>query len=1186
MINRRFRLIKVLGRGRSIVYLCEDIESANKKIALKVLSKNATLEEQGIFKKEYEIIQNLDHPSIIQAYERGTIIEANENESVEVGSKFLAMEYFDGEELKDDLIADESGLKEVITQICSVLFYLHQSNYIYYDLKTENILIRNSDGQISIKLIDLGFAKLRNNNKDGSIAGTAEYIAPELLNKEPHDHRVDLYALGILLYKLVYKRFPFPNNNQLEIYKAHVEKEFEFPAARFNSEIVNVIKKLLSKNPNDRYYFSYQVLYDLNIPLSEEIYQYWVPVKTFSDRLDILNIVNRYVTTPTTSEVIAIRGFEKSGKSEICRKLYSIYANSIFIQNDRTRSGIQLIKSFLNRLLFNDIVFNKLHHETLELYGKILSDSSKDLVNDVKLIVNKVTQIDKIILIIDDLNLYDSFVLRIFEEIFPIFQVNGCYLIVTEKSDHNYVSGFLNNLTDLNITSFTASQTEEMLDALFAEFFPVNAVKQLVMRYADFLPGNISEFLRNIVYLQIIRFNYDKIETISDENSQKVLSNLFNEIYNIRYNSLSSDEIKIAKLVSSFEVVPDLNYLIKLTGLSEHDFLRNVDELKRKDIFLSHSQTGLIFSSEGIKNFIYAQIPDKKHFHKKIAVTIGDEQWNFSKVEQARHYEIAEEFNESYSLLLSEIREAEKISALKYKLELLEKLLKLPINNVQEHEVKTQLCLLYSVLNDHKNAFQLAQELLNNEMDESEKRELMIVKGNSMIRLGEVEDGLEILKVIVPLINDNNKRARLLLDIAWGELDLNNFKTADEIANRIINDPELLPEYKGDAYNLSGFISINFNHDLETALSHFNKCMLEYQKANSIQRMAAIEGNIGNIFNMKEEYEEVEKHWNKSLELSTSLGNLSYQALLLMNFGIYHFNSQSFEESINKYKRAALIFSTIGEKIEYAKSEANLGETYLFICQYQNGIQSLENSRETLKKLSNQIEKSESLFLLAKLYFRIGHFKNFNKIYQELNKILEEESISERPAAHVKYLSCLQAFINNEKTNCNLLIDLADVYYAQEDRINYFEVMVFLIEYYLNNNELEEAFKKLSDKNFEQVCQSNVYMEIEKLYLMGKLSRLNKAYYAESSIFYFDKAFNLMSDLNINETMTKILFELSTYYSERGNFVKAKEFSSYGMALIDHLAQQFLDEGMREMYLSSSHRANAMMIFDEIISNN
>lgn len=1184
MINRRYSVKKKLGQGRSSVYLCADLEQAGKYFALKILSANSSIEEQKIFKDEFQIIQNLDHPNIIQAYERGTVVEVSENKSISIGSKYLAMEYFDGNELLSYTVDDENSLKEIIAQICSVLFYLHQSNYIYYDLKPENILISEINGKPFVKLIDLGFARSRTEEKNNNVTGTAEYLAPEILKKEPHDHRVDLYSLGILLYRLIYKKFPFQSQNQLEIYKEHIEKDFSFPETKFSMELINVVKKLLNKNPEERYFNSIQVLYDLNIPITEDLYQNWVPVKVFSDRTDILNIVNRYVTTPSLGEIIVIRGFEKSGKSAISRELYSRYENFIFLSNDRTKSGTQLIKFFLNKLLFNEFIFHKLPGETLELADRIFSNQSANLINDLKLIVNKVSQLSKFILLLDDFNLYDNFTLEIFKEIFPIFQVNGCNVILTEKSDLDYVTSFINNLIELNLTSFTTVQTDELLEKTYAEFFPVKDVRELVMQHADFLPGNIIEFLKDIVLLKIIQFEYDGIKVLFDEHSDKILKNLFQEIYNIRYKSLTEEEIRVSTLLSSFEIVPEKSNLIRLTNLPEERFTQIVEELQYKHIFQSQSQSGLIFSSDGIKNFIYSQISDKKNHHARIATTIQQKFPQFSKVELARQYQICEKYEESYSLLMSEAEEAERISALKYARNILEQSLKLPLKAKQVFKVKFKLSSLYDTLNDFQQTYSITSDLLGGNLPDEVRNNLLSLQGNALIRIGEIERGMEILKSLLPVTKDKKKKIKLILSIAGAELDINNYDAASMICQNIINNPSTSHENKGDAYNLLGIVDFHQKNDLESARINFENCLNEYKAAEALQRIAGIEMNIGNIFNIRGDYEKVELHWNKSLEINSTTGNLVQEGQILMNFGGYYFHKLDFEKAIINYKRTGIIFNSLGDKHDQGISESNLGEVYLFICEYQNVIDVLESSREIFRKLQNVLEESEALFLLAKVYSKIGDHFQFDLIIEELENFIKLNDAPERIKLHLDFLKCIKRFDLNQEIDNNELNRIANEYLSQEDRINYFEALTLLVNYYLFQDESPKAFDLLSDKNFTEICNSNIYLEIEKLYLIGKTASENSALYPESSIFYFNKAFNLMSDLNINETACKIILELSNYYFERGNVIKAKEYASYGRSLINLMADQFKDDRSKDIYLSSSYRKNAWEKFTEILN--
>jgi serine/threonine protein kinase len=95
---------------------------------------------------------------------------------------------------------DEQEVKIFTSQIISALEYIHRKGYIHRDLKCENILL---DNKANIKLIDFGFCKKLNRfQKAYSFVGTLEYLAPEMLSKSGHDEKVDIWALGVLMYEL------------------------------------------------------------------------------------------------------------------------------------------------------------------------------------------------------------------------------------------------------------------------------------------------------------------------------------------------------------------------------------------------------------------------------------------------------------------------------------------------------------------------------------------------------------------------------------------------------------------------------------------------------------------------------------------------------------------------------------------------------------------------------------------------------------------------------------------------------------------------------------------------------------------------------------------------------------------------------------------------------------------------
>ena len=273
MINKRYLIGKKLGQGRSKVFNVIDTEFPEREVAAKFLPFDSSSEEKQFFRDEFFTLQKLDHPNIIKSFEISLVLtKDDEDNEIENFSPFITLEHFSSTELLQyNGIKDERKLTSIIKQVCSVLYYLHQSNYIYYDLKPENILVADINGEPFIKIIDLGLSQYTLKEYEHTIKGTAYYIAPELLKNEMHDHTVDFYSLGMMLYRIAFGYFPFNSNDQLEIYKAQIEEEFSFPESHYSENVINVIKKLIKKNPAERYNNALQIIVDLGLMLDLNI---------------------------------------------------------------------------------------------------------------------------------------------------------------------------------------------------------------------------------------------------------------------------------------------------------------------------------------------------------------------------------------------------------------------------------------------------------------------------------------------------------------------------------------------------------------------------------------------------------------------------------------------------------------------------------------------------------------------------------------------------------------------------------------------------------------------------------------------------------------------------------------------------------------------------------------------------
>ncbi|XP_017892541.1 inhibitor of nuclear factor kappa-B kinase subunit beta-like [Ceratina calcarata] len=208
-------LEKVLGTGGfgSVELWAET--STGAKLAIKICKKDIALlsdAQKERWFKEVQIMKRLNHPNIIKVLE---LPFAHPDDKIDL--PVLCMQFCRQGDLRKVLNNPKNccGMKErnlmkAMKHISSAVEYLHSYNITHRDLKPENIVLQDERGTISYKLIDLGYAKeLGEDSTSGSLVGTLNYVAPELLWQEKYNCSVDYWSLGILFYELVTGIRPF-----------------------------------------------------------------------------------------------------------------------------------------------------------------------------------------------------------------------------------------------------------------------------------------------------------------------------------------------------------------------------------------------------------------------------------------------------------------------------------------------------------------------------------------------------------------------------------------------------------------------------------------------------------------------------------------------------------------------------------------------------------------------------------------------------------------------------------------------------------------------------------------------------------------------------------------------------------------------------------------------------------------
>lgn len=234
---------KILGTGTyGKVQLVQKIDS-KKLYAMKICKKACASEIiplKNLF-REISLHKSLNHPNIIHLY-------GHLEDRLRV---YIILEYAEKGSLFDllhqKIKLPEKDVWPIFTQICTGLNHLHSKNLLHRDLKPENLLINKDD---IIKICDFGWSA-RSNEVRVTFCGTLDYMSPEMLERKPQTYKVDIWALGILMYEMLHGTPPFRAKNPKEMVRMTAEGRYNV-GSHVSYSAKQLISLLLQSDPDDR----------------------------------------------------------------------------------------------------------------------------------------------------------------------------------------------------------------------------------------------------------------------------------------------------------------------------------------------------------------------------------------------------------------------------------------------------------------------------------------------------------------------------------------------------------------------------------------------------------------------------------------------------------------------------------------------------------------------------------------------------------------------------------------------------------------------------------------------------------------------------------------------------------------------------------------------------------------------
>lgn len=1205
ILNSRYKLIKILGKGRSSVYLAEDLIEQGRQYALKIIqSENLNNEEFYSLRNEFRLLNSLNHPNIVQAYEFGKVLECENNEFV--GSYFYTAEFVKGKNLLEffssPLIEEElEKFLIALNQICTTLYYIHQLGIIHYDIRPENILIEEKrDDEINIKLIDFGFSAL----KTFQTRGTPLYISPELISGKNVDYRTDLYSLGATLYHTVSGNPPFYSENDIELLKKHLEEVPKELPTEIPDYLEKIIFKLLEKNPNDRFCNSLEIINHLPQAF-REIKKIWPIPKIYFIRENDLHKLKSWIEDEKSDgKNLLVLSEPGMGRSFLLKKYIEYLEDKgitfFFLKPSESQiTSYNLLFELLNQIelfirqsninnkneLLDKISFLRGIYENAENRLEFQQYQQNYLA---EILIELAKQV-KYVFVIDDFQKFDSIAQNYFYFIFPSLVDLKIRFVVS--ADTSFIkSGNIEkfqNIEEVILVPLSRDEIITMLKKYFQLNFPYDEVANLLIEFTDNSLRSINEFLNNLILSETLvydsngfRINYSNLKELKFEN-------FLSQTYKTKIQNLTISQRLILEILSL------INFTIKLKRLSEI-IKSDIEQLKNDVNYLasfgwieySGKDETCFLPQSGLKNYIFNQVKNNKNLNLLLAEYFEKE--NFPPSVIAEFYERGGERKKALNFYLKAAKEAENYFSYSLMERFLLKCLELESDEQQLilHKIKLAQCYFYQ--SEFKKAEFLVEEILAKKtLDEEQLFNLYLMLAIINFKTGDVEDAYENFDKAYNYAISDEQRIEVEINQINLEVSQGNFNIAMKKCENLLNefDEELSLSTKASLYNNLGITNSQAGL-FQEAIPYFEKALQIFEQLKNKMKLSQVMLNLGNVYNLLGNREKAFDSWNEALSINDSIGDLSKKALILNNIGISLIEGTKIEDAISYYNEAISIFDKINDSFGKSLSLFNLAEAYFLICDYEQALYHLDKALAISKKILDVEGQCQGLFLFGMIQYSLNRLNILKQVTNELLSIIESNKMQSTHLQYYLYLIGLIDFEEKNAQDAEIKLSLAkELLKETEGKYFYCKCTLDLMKVFSYQGNFEQVEILFNELNGNYYFNINNLLRAEAFLILGDLSKKPGSLLKENTIYYYLEALKLIEDSLIGEVTWQVLLALGEEFLVKGAINKGMELFRQAKLVIDFIVSKMKENDNKISYLAQSKRKRALEKIEKVVNH-
>ena len=249
--NSKYLILEKIGQGVfGLAYKVLNKDNNNLYVIKKILWNNAKEQEKNKIKNEAKLLKSLNCEYIVKYYD-----SFSDNDSFNIVMEYcdsLDLKKFIDDHKKKSKFIEKDLIYQIISDICLGIKEIHNKKIIHRDLKPSNLFI---GGDLKIKIGDFGVAKqlLNYNEYTNTRTGTLSYTAPEIINGEQYNNKVDIWSLGCIIYELCTLNVCFEDDSLTSLINKIIESKKErINNNIYGSDLQNLIDLLLIKDRTKR----------------------------------------------------------------------------------------------------------------------------------------------------------------------------------------------------------------------------------------------------------------------------------------------------------------------------------------------------------------------------------------------------------------------------------------------------------------------------------------------------------------------------------------------------------------------------------------------------------------------------------------------------------------------------------------------------------------------------------------------------------------------------------------------------------------------------------------------------------------------------------------------------------------------------------------------------------------------